>query len=34
MNGRRGGATLQTEPGLQAGWQISFPRRAELAIPL
>ena len=22
MNGRRGGATLQTEPGLQASWQI------------
>ena len=23
MNGRRGGATLQTEPGLQASWQLS-----------
>lgn len=25
MNGRRGGASLQTEPGLQAGWYFSLP---------
>ncbi len=33
-NGRRGGATLQTEPGLQAGWQLSSRLRVPCRPPV